>query len=147
MKQLVLLGIGLGLFFLPCSAAELPVGDWSGSYSFADDETLQVKYVVSKQQQDETATWQISMLAVGEAFEFSDIKLLTDQLQFRMNPGEEVECLLDEGEGGIYKGECHSVADPTAAQVIKIFMRPPSKADDVDGSDADGDVSVADQPT
>lgn len=114
------------LFALPVAAAELPVGDWSGTYSFADDDTLQVKYQVVKlvPAQDQSV-WAITMTAAEVSIQFSDIKLSDNQLSFHMNPGEEVACLLKPGEGGIYKGECSSLDDSDKSQTIEIFMRPP----------------------
>lgn len=137
----------LWFFALPCLALELPVGKWSGSYNFSEDEPLQVKYKVEKQvSEDEplTVNWKITMIAAGVAIDFSNVQLVEDQLKFRMNPGQEVDCLLKSGEGGVYRGECRSAANPEAAQFIRIFMRPPISADvETEGSETTPESDVA----
>jgi len=112
-------------------AAELPVGKWTGNYIYADDDPLRVKYKVEKlvsEQVPAQVSWKIVMTAAGVAIDFKQVRLSAGKLQFRMNPGEEVDCSLSPGEGGVYKGECRSVAEPEAEQVITIFMRPPAPA-------------------
>lgn len=134
MKKLSLFLFVLVLAF-PCRGEELPSGKWSGSYCFAEDDPLQVSYQVEKlvsAQQPAVISWKISMNAAGVVIDFKQITLTDGQLGFQMNPGEEVDCLLELGDGGVYKGECRSVSDPDAAQVIKIFMRPPVGAENVD---------------
>lgn len=147
MIKLVSLSLALMLSALPVWAVELPVGKWSGSYSFADDDPLQVKYQVKKlvsEQDPLLISWKITMNAAGVAIKFSEIQLLENQLSFRMNPGEEVSCLLNSGEGGVYKGKCISVANPETNQMIKIFMRPPAIEVEVPEKPADNSTPAID---
>jgi len=112
----------------PSGATELQVGTWTGSYLFSGDEPLQVKLLVKKklsEQEPPLTNWNITMTVAGVAIDFSKIQLTENQLDFRMDPGEEVDCSLRLGEGGIYTGECRSIATPNAEQVIKLFIRPP----------------------
>lgn len=154
--KILCLGLGLILFAMPISAGDLPTGKWSGSYSFAEDDPLQVKYQVDKfgaELEPPVTSWGITMNVAGVAIEFSAIQLTDNQLSFRMNPGEEVACLLTPGEGGVYKGRCGPVSSPDAPQVIKVFMRPPvidaeDSAPDMDSDEAPPqEDSSGDQPT
>ena len=110
---------------LQISAADLPLGQWNGSYTFADDDSLSVKYQVEQVESGETSELQITMLVAGVAIPFQQIQLDDSQLTFRMDPGEEVSCTLFLEDGGVYRGECLSTASPDSEQKISLFMRPP----------------------
>jgi hypothetical protein len=127
MKILLQLCCCLLLSALPLPAAELLPGEWSGTYRFADDEALPVKYHVERleaEPDERDSSLAISMNVAGVAIEFSKIQLTDKQLSFRMNPGKEVACLLASAADGTYKGECRSLIDPEDPQIIKVFMRP-----------------------
>ena len=134
------------LLTVPAPAAELQSGEWSGTYAFADDDVLRVKYLVEAE--TDGSKLKITMNAAEVEIIFSDIRRQKKQLNFRMNPGEVVDCLLTLGEGGTYKGECSSVVDPAAAQTIKVFMRPPQveTQDEATGGNkaVESDAAVAD---
>ncbi|SHJ04801.1 hypothetical protein SAMN02745165_01404 [Malonomonas rubra DSM 5091] len=163
MKALAL--ILLLLIPLRISAAELPVGQWNGSYTFADDDSLWVKYRVERVESGETSELQITMLVAGVEIPFQQIQLNDSQLTFRMDPGEEVSCTLFMDEDGVYRGECLSTTSPDSEQKIMLFMRPP-QTDEVDAEqpdtsegmdegdgeeeeseDSNEDQAAADQPT
>lgn len=125
------------LFVVPGWADELPVGEWTGRYCFAEDDPLQVVYQVEKRElEGERTDWSITMNIAGVAIEFSAVMLQEGALRFLMNPGEEVTCLLNVGEGGIYTGSCRSLVSPEDGQEIRIFMRPPVMEDDSEAVDA-----------
>lgn len=131
MKNLFRWSLTLSLFVGTLTAAELPIGKWTGTYSFAGDESLLVKYRVEMRVSESGQTERaITMDAAGVTIKFNKIQLSDQQLRFQMNPGEEVDCLLKLGEGGTYKGECVSLENLETEQVIKIFMRPPETVSD-----------------
>ncbi len=133
---------------LPLSAAELLPGEWSGTYRFADDEALPVKYHVERleaapDERDSSLT--ITMNVAGVAIDFCEIRLADDQLSFQMNPGKEVACLLRSADDGSYKGECRSLIDLEDPQIIKVFMRPPQFAHGTEENDLSKEATVTAQ--
>ena len=129
-KILAVLVVGYGLL-LPVQglANDLITGVWFGTYSKVDEnDVVVVEYEVQKTSNDPASgeDYKITLYLYDEPFDFENLVVTNEKLNFSLNLGEPVTCLLTK-EDGIFKGVCSQQSDDDLKPCFKLIMKPPTE--------------------
>ncbi|HUP89630.1 MAG TPA: hypothetical protein VM100_09775 [Longimicrobiales bacterium] len=101
---------------------KLPVGQWTGTVTPPDGQTVSVTYDVTSK--NDTTKLTINAGQHG-SFEATGIKFDGTTISFSFSPGPQVNCTLKKQEDGSFSGQCLDDGGTGAAMV----MAPPKKAE------------------
>jgi hypothetical protein len=103
-----------------CAAAraQLPTGEWTGTITPPEGAAEAVTFTVG----EAGGELQISFDVGGVTFDFRDIQVTDDAINFTWNPGIDVHCQLDLQEDSSYAGPCTDTNGDTG----HIAMVPPA---------------------
>lgn len=119
----------------PSLADTLHEGEWSGSYTLYNSDTLDVLYDVQYSDLEENKKISITMIIDIEpqsdfTYLLEDVVVDANKIAFKIKkPQETKSCELFAQDNGKYLGQCQSDLDTNGKHLTEILMIPPSVTD------------------